>query len=69
MRLHPLLVFVAMALFSGRAVTAQDSSPGDASSVDASSAIELPEVEVEAVSGNANTSAMQAFQNKMNAMD
>jgi len=27
------------------------------------------EVEVEAVSGNANTSAMQAFQNKMNAMD
>jgi len=69
MRLRPLLVFVAMALFSGRAVTAQDSSPGDASSVDASGAIELPEVEVTAESGNANPNPMQAFQNKMNAMD
>ena len=69
MRLRPLLVFVAMALFSGRAVTAQDSSPGDASSVDASGAIELPEVEVKAESGNANPNPMQAFQNKMNAMD
>jgi len=69
MRLRNILVFGAMALLSGRASLAQDSSPGDASSVDASGAIELPEVEVEAVSGNANTSAMQAFQNKMNAMD
>jgi hypothetical protein len=68
-RLRNILVFGAMALLSGRASLAQDSSPGDASPVDASGAIELPEVEVEAVSGNANTSAMQAFQNKMNAMD
>ena len=69
MRLRPFLVFVAVALLSGRASLAQDSSPGDASPLDASGAIELPEVEVEAVSGNANTSAMQAFQDKMNAMD
>ena len=69
MRLRNILVFGAMALFSGRASLAQDSSPGDASPVDTSGAIELPEVEVEAVSGNANTSAMQTFQDKMNAMD
>ena len=69
MRLRNILVFGAMALFSGRASLAQDSSPGDASPVDTSGAIELPEVEVKAVSGNANTSAMQAFQDKMNAMD
>ena len=69
MRLRNILVFGAMALLSGRASLAQDSSPGDASPVDTSGAIELPEVEVEAVSGNANTSAMQAFQDKMNAMD
>ena len=48
---------------------AQDSSPGGSSPVNASGAIELPEVVVEAESGNANTSTMQAFQDKMNAMD
>jgi len=61
MRLRSFLVFVAMALFSGRAVTAHDSSPGGSSPVRASGAIELPEVEVEAESSgnaNANTSAM-----------
>ncbi len=67
MRVRNILVFGAMALLSGRASLAQDSSPGDASPVDASGAIELPEVEVKAESGNANP--MQAFQDKMNAMD
>jgi hypothetical protein len=42
---------------------AQDSSPG------ASGAIELSEVEVEAESGNANSSAVQTFLDKINAMD
>jgi outer membrane receptor protein involved in Fe transport len=69
MRLRNILVFGAMVLFSGRASLAQNASVGGASPVDAAGAIELPEVEVEAVSGNANTSAMQAFQDKMNAMD
>ena len=69
MRLRNILVFGAMALFSGRATMAQDSSPGGSSPVNASGAIELPEVVVEAESGNANTSTMQAFQDKMNAMD
>jgi hypothetical protein len=69
MRLRNLLVLAGMAFSLGQAAIAQESSPGGASPVDASGAIELPEVEVEAVSGNANTSAMQAFQNKMNAMD
>jgi len=73
MRPRNIFVFGAMALFSWRVAMAQDSSPGSASPADASGAIELPEVEVQAVSGNANansnTSAMQAFQDKMNAMD
>ncbi|MGO9238658.1 MAG: hypothetical protein ACLP4V_32865, partial [Methylocella sp.] len=67
MRLRNILVFGAMALLSGRASLAQDSSPGDASLVDTSGAIELPEVEVKAESSNPNP--MQAFQDKMNAMD
>ena len=69
MRLRNVLVFGAMAQFSGRAAMAQDSFPGGSSPVGASGTIELPEVEVEAESGNANTSAMQTFQDKMNAMD
>jgi outer membrane receptor protein involved in Fe transport len=67
MRLRNILVFGAMALFSGRATMAQDSSPGGSSPVNAAGAIELPEVEVVAEPGNANP--MQAFQDKMNAMD
>jgi outer membrane receptor protein involved in Fe transport len=69
MRLRIILVFGAIAMFSGRAAMAEDSSPAGASPADASGAIELPEVDVEAQSGNADTSAMQAFQEKMNAMD
>jgi len=70
MRWRDILVLSAGVLCFGQAASAQDSSPGD-SSAGASGAIELPEVEVEAESGNANanTSAMQAFQDKMNAMD
>ena len=37
--------------------------------MNASGAIELPEVEVVAEPGNANPNPMQAFQDKMNAMD
>jgi outer membrane receptor protein involved in Fe transport len=68
MRLRNILVVGAIALFSGRASLAQDASQSGPP-MDASGAIELPEVDVEAVSGNASTSAMQAFQDKMNAMD
>jgi outer membrane receptor protein involved in Fe transport len=68
MCLRKILVFGAMALFSGRGM-AQDSSPGSSSPVNASGAIELPEVVVEAESGNASASTTQAFQDKMNAMD
>jgi outer membrane receptor protein involved in Fe transport len=67
MRLYPVLVFAGMAFASGQAAIAKDSSPGGGSPGDASGAIELPEVEVQATSGNANP--MQAFQDKMNAMD
>ena len=70
MRLRNFLVFGALAFSSGQAAIAQDSggrAPGGSSPGDASGAIELPEVEVEATSGNANP--MQAFQDKMNAMD
>ena len=48
MRLRNIFVFGAMALFSWRVAMAQDSSPGSASPADASGAIELPEVEVQA---------------------
>jgi outer membrane receptor protein involved in Fe transport len=70
MRLRNILVFGALAFSSGQAAIAQDSggsAPGGSSPGDASGAIELPEVEVEATTGNANP--MQAFQDKMNAMD
>ena len=67
MRLPTVLAFAGMAFSSGQAAIAQDSSPGGGSPVNAAGAIELPEVEVVAEPGNGNP--MQAFQDKMNAMD
>jgi len=68
MRLHPIFFCAAMAL-SARTALAQETSSAGGSPGDAQGAIELPEIEVEAAGGNAGTSPMQAFQDKMNAMD
>ena len=68
MRLHPIFFCAAMAL-SARTALAQETSSAGGSPGDAQGAIELPEIEVEAAGGNASTSPMQAFQDKMNAMD
>ncbi len=65
MRLRSILLFAVMALFSERAAMAQDSSSSGGASGDASGAIALPEVEVQA----GNLSAAQLFQNQITSFD